>query len=263
MWLILAATVPVITSVVIPLQKPVPASLLRASFRNVQRTSNILAQDRWVQGHDVASGQAYYYNEQTGESQWEPPQSATRVQSRTPAAREYVPQIIWRVAGVSGVDAGHTLRKHDTKVLSRWNMLEQKLTVSRKQCVVQVRADGSATLTSTGKGATLWRERDGPWCAVQRGESLVLTDGDRVSLDCNRPEGAVFECIEESAVQGGYQQGGYQHDSYQQQGQPQGLPYPWEQLVDQNGAVFYSNPQTGEATWDPPQASDYAQQNGY
>ena len=54
--------------------------------------------------------------------------------------------------------------------------------------------------------------------------------------------------------QGGYaQQGGSaQQSGSAQQGQPQ-LPYPWEQLADQNGAVYYSNPQTGEASWDPPQ----------
>eukprot|EP00966_Prymnesium_polylepis_P277183 6404267-Prymnesium_polylepis.1 len=28
----------------------------------------------WVTGVDAASGQTYYYNEQTGKSQWEPPQ---------------------------------------------------------------------------------------------------------------------------------------------------------------------------------------------
>ena len=27
----------------------------------------------WVSGVDQASGQTYYYNEQTGQSQWEPP----------------------------------------------------------------------------------------------------------------------------------------------------------------------------------------------
>jgi hypothetical protein len=37
-------------------------------------------------------------------------------------------------------------------------MLTQKLTVSRKQGVVQCLADGTATLTSEGKGPTLWRE---------------------------------------------------------------------------------------------------------
>ena len=51
-----------------------------------------------------------------------------------------------------------------------------------------------------------------------------------------------------SAQQGGCEQQG----GSAQQGQPQ-LPYPWEQLADQNGQVYYSNPLTGEASWDPPQ----------
>ena len=67
----------------------------------------------------------------------------------------------------------------------------------------------------------------------------------------------------DGAVQQGssVQQDGYeQQDGYQQQGgpaqqgQPYELPYPWEQLADpSSGQVYYSNPQTGEASWDPPQ----------
>ena len=45
-----------------------------------------------------------------------------------------------------------------------------------------------------------------------------------------------------------------QQAGYEQQGQPYELPYPWEQLADpSSGQVYYSNPQTGEASWDPPQ----------
>ena len=52
------------------------------------------------------------------------------------------------------------------QVLSRYNMLKQKLTVSRKQATVSCSADGTATLTSVGRGATLWRERGGPWSGL-------------------------------------------------------------------------------------------------
>ena len=183
-------------------------------------------------------------------------------------------------------------------------MLNQKLTVSRKQGVVHCLADGAATLTSEGKGPTLWRELGGPWCALQRGGAVYLSEGDQVSLDVSDPEAAVFTCYlcacqsnlctcpaspryqqgdawacskavhpattmggastsnadEQqcgAAQQDGYeQQGGYQQGGPpQQQGQPYSLyelPHPWEQLADQNGAVYYSNPQTGEASWDPP-----------
>ena len=95
----------------------------------------------------------------------------------------------------------------------------------------------------------------------------------------HEPDAAVFTCeaAEQGACaqQGGsvqqsggsVQQGGYmqqasyvqqsdyvQQASYAQQGQAQAqLPYPWVQLADQNGAPYYSNPLTGEASWDPPQ----------
>ena len=142
-------------------------------------------------------------------------------------------------------------------------MFEQQLTVSRRQAVVRVLADGTAALTSCGRGATLWRARGGAWVALQWGDSLLLTDGDQVSVDCNDPEGAVFTCQEQSAAQhgGGHlqqvQQGGghpQQNGCYDQQGgggHPQ-LPYPWEQLVDVHGAAYYYQPQTGQSSWDAP-----------
>ena len=122
-------------------------------------------------------------------------------------------------------------------MLSRYNMLRQSLFVSRKQCLVSCLADGTATLTSVGKPPTLWRERAGPWCSLQKGDSLVLSDGDQVSLDAKDPENTVFTCQE--------------RDANQQ------LPHPWEQLVDQNGDKYYYNSQTGEAQWDSPQLGVY------
>ena len=76
----------------------------------------------------------------------------------------------------------------------------------------------------------------------------------------HEPEAAVFTCEAaelgaEYAQRGGgsAQQASYvQQSDYAQQGQAQ-LPYPWVQLADQNGAPYYSNPLTGEASWDPPQ----------
>ena len=145
----------------------------------------------------------------------------------------------------SGVQ--YTLRPGDEQVLSRWNMISQKITVSREQCAVKVLADGTALLTSRGRGPTLWREHDGRWYALGKGESVHLSDGDQVSLDCNEPDGTVFVC-HESPIQ---------QDAYEQDGYSQQLPYPWEQHFDQNGAVYYANLQTGEAQWDPPQPVNY------
>lgn len=118
-----------------------------------------------------------------------------------------------------------------------------KLTVSRVQCRVQVQADGTATVVSCGKGPTLWRSQYGPWSWLHKDEIHVLADGDLVSLDWHNPEAAVFVCTVEG--QGAIQQG------FDDAGVP--LPYPWEQLVDQNGAAFYSNPETGVVQWEAPQ----------
>ena len=253
-WLFLASTM---TSALL---RPTPALSVRRPPRNrgQLRTRTLLAQDGWTTTLDQESGQTYYYNEQTGQSQWEPPQTALQHPTGTN-------QVLWRVAGSAGIinrmDRRYNLRRHDEQVLSRYNMLKQKLTVSRKQCLVSCLADGTATLTSIGRGPTLWRERGGPWCSVQKGEGLTLTDGDGIALDCNNPEGAAFECLAKRVVQQG--QGGYPQGSrYAQQGQPE-LPYPWEQLTDQNGHAYYSNPQTGESQWDPPQQGSYSQRGDY
>ena len=153
-WLLLASNVQPVAGVVSSLVtnsalRLTPASVSGAAAR--PPLSRARMQSTWTTGVDEASGATYYYNEQTGESQWESPQ-----QQNHGAA-----EVVWRVAGLRGVDAGHTLRSGDERVLSRWNMLNQKLTVSRKQGVVRCLADGTATLTSEGRGPTLWREHGG------------------------------------------------------------------------------------------------------
>jgi len=162
-------------------------------------------------------------------------------------------QVLWRiygyagVAGFSGVSgfAGdwkgshfkqepddesrpcalpYVLSKGDEQVLSRWNMNEQKLTVSRIQATVSCMGDGAATLTSKGKGPTLWRPHDGEWQWLHKDEIHVLAHGDLVSLDFNNPEAAVFVCQQEVgyAQQDQYgfaQQGQHAQVGYAQQGQ--------------------------------------------
>ena len=63
--------------------------------------------------------------------------------------------------------------------------------------------DGTATLTSTGRGATLWRTRAGPWVALQDGDFVILSDGDVVALDQTNPERACFVCLDERSMQPG------------------------------------------------------------
>jgi hypothetical protein len=231
------------------------ASASRTSLRRVQRTSIPLAQIGWTTAVDEASGHTYYYNEQTGASQWEPPQSQWEPPQVATARQAPGAQAVWRFAGLSGVagfdftqDDPHyrtwglharstknalpyTLRSGDEQVLSRWNMVNQKLTVSRRQCTVRCHGDGVATLTSEGKGPTVWRENGGAWIALQKGDRVTLSDGDSIGLDFNDPDAAVFVCQLEGAMQ---------------------LPYPWERVADPNGGAFYFNPQTGVSQWDPP-----------
>ena len=79
-------------------------------------------------------------------------------------------------------------------MLSRWNMVDQKLTVSRGQAMIRCTADGIAILSSEGESPTLWRSNGGQWDPLYKGQEHYLNEGDQVSLDCNDPEGAVFMC---------------------------------------------------------------------
>lgn len=174
----------------------------------------------WVTLVDEGSGQNYYFNEQTGETQWEQPQGATG-QGQQGAATE---QPLWRLApytgvcgfsGVSGFTAEakynnfvqefensdvtgrpcqlpYKLAVGDERMLSRWNMIDQKLTVDRAQALVECFKDGSAILTGKGDKPTLWADSSGQWTNIEKEESVQLSHGDLVSLDCSDPEAAVF-----------------------------------------------------------------------
>ena len=126
------------------------------------------------------------------------------------------------------------------------------------------------------------------------GHHLAAFACGQVSLDCNEPDEVVFTCQKCAARQGGsqqreahgeggYRQGGgqsasqqsgYLQDEYAQQAAQQQLPYPWVQMADQDGALYYSNPLTGEAQWEAPHFTpqpgqgvddyrQYPQQGGY
>ena len=105
-------------------------------------------------------------------------------------------QVQWRVEGFCGVTGftrcgnkygvlPYMLRNGDEWVLSRWNMLQPVNTVSRVQCIVQILADGTPSLISSGKGPTGVRRAGGPWSPLYKGQRHVLSNGDQVS------EGAV------------------------------------------------------------------------
>ena len=139
------------------------------------------------------------------------------------APPDYTAPILWSLHGTQGVTgfAGVVekycalpiaLRSSDEYVLSRKHMLQPRLTVSRIQAIAKCEYDGSAALISIGKGPTLVRQHNGAgqWITVHKGQSIVLSPGDQVSLDCNDPDAAVFTCL-----QGGYDQGyGAQQQGY-------------------------------------------------
>jgi len=208
----------------------------------------------------------YYYNEATGESQWEPPQPGTAHPDYSKS------QAVWSVGGVRGVagftyregsahldpyrDLPYTVCTSDEIVLGRWNMVAPKIHVSREQCKVKVAGDGTATLISCGKPPTLWRSRTAAsWDALLKWDEKPLSDGDMISLDAQDRDAAVF--VVDRAVQ----QGDVQQGDVQQGGALQGdsagyayLPAGWLQGVDEaTGEPFYYNEQTGQSQWDYPQ----------
>ena len=188
--------------------RPTPASALRAPFGRIHRSSQIFAQlpPGWISGVDPASGQTYYYNEQTGQSQWEPP-AGFGGQQGYGAQQGYGGQQALCVNAVSGVTGFHTLQPGQQQVLGRYDMMQQHEGVSRKQCLVEVNVDGTAYLVSKGKPPTGLR-RNGVWYWLDTDERQRLMDGDQVSLDQYNPEYALYSCQLQggmgSNVQGGY-----------------------------------------------------------
>lgn len=133
-------------------------------------------------------------------------------------------QLLWRLVPAAGVLSEYTLCPGEETVLGRFDMVQQSPFVSRKQCEVQIAADGSATLASIGKPSTLLRRagQAAPWYVLRRAEDerpiplslglpvptfgpCVLSNGDQISLDCHNPESAVFTivCQDEGAASGG------------------------------------------------------------
>ena len=183
------------------------------------RARNLLAQAGWRSGIDEASGATFYYNLETGQSQWEPP---TQMQQSSYG------QVAWHFAPTWGVHAQYTVRNGEEQILGRFDMIEEKSTVSRMQCVVQVAADGTATIASLGKRPTGLRAREGaPWYGLEadttRQNVHVLKHGEQIALDIDSGESfgwqgtpytAVYTCLVESTQSEGR---GMEYESQQQQ----------------------------------------------
>jgi len=226
--------------------RPVPAPALRApdlkgNFR--QRTRTLFAQQLapgWITGIDPASGATYYYNEQTGQSQWEPPANDAAAQQGYGTG--VGTGVVWRImpghwdepppghwggqnSQSTGVKHEYIVRPGEKQVLGRNDMLEENPYVSRSQCAIEVGVDGKATLFSIGKPPTVLRARKGaPWYGLRMDESRVLAHGEEVSLVQQTPESAFFTitCEQEGGqqVQQGADMGGAGYDvQYSEDGQ--------------------------------------------
>ena len=103
-------------------------SVLRVPLDRVQRRSiQLFAQlADWTTRVDGVSGATYFYNEETGESQWEPPQAAIAQQDNSGQSASEHPhgtnQALWRFVGSSGTvvngyrHVSYNLQKHDVQV---------------------------------------------------------------------------------------------------------------------------------------------------
>ena len=211
-------------------------SALRVPLNFAQRTRKLCAQSGWITSVDE-SGRVYYYNEETGQSEWELP------------SQESSGQVLLRLTPACGVLSEYTLSNGEQQVLSRFDMATQKTTVSRMQCLVHVDADGTASVVSIGKRPTgLRRHSRAPWYGLSRDATHVLKDGEEIALDMDSgesvgyqgtPYSAVFTCQIESAGMGDLQQSV--------------LPTGWSTGVDEaSGALYYYNEQTSQSQWDPP-----------
>lgn len=193
-------------------------SALRARSRKL--FAQYSAQDQlpagWSSSFDQASQSTYYVNEMTGGSQWEPPRAAAA-------------QVVWRVVPTAGVcNVVFNVGNDQQQVLGRSHMAEQSPYVSRKQCIVEVAADGTASLVSIGKPLTLHKPPSVSfWCGLKKSRPLgddigydekhVLADGEQISLDMREPEAAIFTIMRQEQ-QGGEMGGGYDAQHYSDDG---------------------------------------------
>ena len=125
---------------------------------------------------------------------------------------------MWRLTPVSGVGSEYAMRSGEEQVLGCNDMIQPLPYVSQAQCVIQVSADGTASIVSVGDRATQMRAREGaPWYGLKMGTAHILVDGEQIALDAY-DKTAVFTCQEDRAYSdvdvGGFpqqqqQQGGY------------------------------------------------------
>ena len=232
------------------LRRTGPSFTLRASQTDPERARRLSLQHSWNTGGPQqwdASAQ-----QQQQQQQGFPPQQQQQQQG-------YGAQVRWHLTPAAGVLSGSTLCNGEEMVLGRFDMAEQKLTVSRAQCIVRVAPDGTAVVESLGKRPTgLRRHGNAPWYGISQGYH-TLVDGEQIALDMDSGESFGWQGHPYTAIFTAVREGGDMGMEYEQ-GRSQ-LPYPWVQLADPNGRIYYSNQQTGVSTWDP--RVPYYPQQGY
>jgi hypothetical protein len=184
----------------------------------------------WTPKVDQASGATYFFNTQTGVTQWEPPTAATAQQS-------FGTQVCYILAPAAGAFNAYTVYNDQEQVLGYHDMIWQNPYIPDAQCVVRV-SNGEASLFSLGDTSTALRVPGGQWNFLKKGQAHILADGEQIALDSKRvylcegtlpPEGtpqAIFTVYSQQddrppQPSGYWQQqgGGYEHQGgYEQQG---------------------------------------------
>ena len=188
-----------------------PRTVVRPPQSLGRRSGQVFAQlaPGWVTGVDEASGHTYYYNEHTGMSQWEPPQGAVA---------QNIGILQWMLAPAEGVHPEYIVSSGESQVLGRSDMIKQNPYVSRVQCLVQVAADGTASVTALGKAQTyVLKAAEKTSVVLRKEETHVLQDCDQIALNFGSNRG-IFTVY---ALQGNYAQDGYAQDGYAQVGYAQ------------------------------------------
>jgi len=133
------------------------------------------------------------------------------------------------------------------QTLGRYDMVEyegQAMHIAPDQCVVVAAEDGSCIYVyAQGNTPTGWRTSPyEPWNWMQPGDSVALTNGNKVSLDYKDPEACVFK----------FERSGWAEEYGDTSSTL--LPPGWTTGIDeQSGQQYYFNEQTGASQWDPPQ----------
>ena len=202
-----------------------PTPTLRAPRGRDQRTRQLVAQ----YGQRVPRDDSYDA----------PPQGYTQQGTQ----HDYE-QVCWRLVPAWGIFSEYKMSNGMELIIGRYDMAEQKPTVSRAQCIVQVNEDGTAILESLGKRPTGLRRHGmggAPWYGLKLNAQHELLHGEQIALDMDsgesrgwqgQPYTAVFNVVAERVDSGvGFQQQFTRyppnwHDSPQRQGYQQQQDYP-------------------------------------